>query len=294
MSDPGPTRFVPLFADHSRAWRDHRYVYPVVSRRSRGLSIGVNLNPDKVCNFDCIYCCVDRSTMPGRVEVDLDVLRQELRGMLALVRSGEIWRGLPFDRTPEPLRRLNDIAFSGDGEPTSFPGFLDACRVSADALRDAGLAGSTKLVVITNATLFHQPRVQEALRFLDGHNGELWAKLDAGTEEYYRLVERTSIPLQRVLDNLLLAARERPIVIQTLFMLVHGQPPPDPEIDAYIARLNDLVRAGGQVKLVQLYTIARDTAVEFVAPLPAPRLDAIGERVRAASGLNVETFYGPT
>lgn len=294
MSESGSTRFVPLFADHSRVWRDNRYVYPVLSRRSKGLSIGVNLNPDKVCNFDCIYCCVDRSTMPGRVEVDLDVLRRELRQMVELVRSGDIWRGMPFDRTPAPLQRLNDVAFSGDGEPTSFGGFLDACRIAADSLGEAGLAETTKIVVITNATLFHQPRVQEALRFLDRHNGELWAKLDAGTEDYYRLVERTSIPLQRVLDNLLLAARERPIVVQTLFMLVHGQPPPDAEIEAYVGRLHDLVQRGGQVKLVQLYTIARDTAVEFVAPLPAARLDAVAERVRSSTGLTVETYYGPS
>ena len=293
MTETGSPRFVPLFADHSRAWRDNRYVYPVISRRSKGLSIGVNLNPDKVCNFDCIYCCVDRSTMPGRVEVDLDVLRRELAQMLELARTGDIWRGLPFERTPEPLKRLNDIAFSGDGEPTSFPGFLDACRIAADTLRLAGLEGRVKLVVITNATLFHQPRVQEALRFLDEHHGELWAKLDAGTEPYYRLVERTTIPLQRVLDNLLLAGRARPIVIQTLFMHVNGQPPAGAEIDAYINRLNDLVREGAKLKLVQIYTIARDTAVEYVAPLTTVQIDAIGERVRQQTGLTVETYYGP-
>lgn len=293
MTETGSPRFVPLFADHSRAWRDNRYVYPVISRRSKGLSIGVNLNPDKVCNFDCIYCCVDRSTMPGRVEVDLDVLRRELAQMVELARTGDIWRGLPFERTPEPLKRLNDIAFSGDGEPTSFPGFLDACRIAADTLRLAGLEGRVKLVVITNATLFHQPRVQEALRFLDEHHGELWAKLDAGTEPYYRLVERTTIPLQRVLDNLLLAGRARPIVIQTLFMHVNGQPPAGAEIDAYINRLNDLVREGAKLKLVQIYTIARDTAVEYVAPLTTAQIDAIGERVRQQTGLTVETYYGP-
>src|ERR1041384_5902109 len=62
--------FVPLFTQHSRSWRENRYVYPVVSRRSKGLSIGVNLNPDKVCNFDCIYCCVDRKTPPVWRDVD--------------------------------------------------------------------------------------------------------------------------------------------------------------------------------------------------------------------------------
>src|SRR4051794_40604881 len=148
---------LPLFTQHSRSWRDNRYVYPVISRRSKGLSIGVNLNPDKVCNFDCIYCCVDR-TVPATIrEVDLEMLGDELKHMLELVTSGELFQQAPFDATPVHLRRLNDIAFSGDGEPTSFPKFEDACELSASLLQQAGLEQSVKLVVITNATLFHQP-----------------------------------------------------------------------------------------------------------------------------------------
>jgi wyosine [tRNA(Phe)-imidazoG37] synthetase (radical SAM superfamily) len=285
--------FVPLFTQHSRSWRDNRYVYPVVSRRSKGLSIGVNLNPDKVCNFDCIYCCVDR-TVPATIrEVDLEVLGEELKHMLELVKSGELFRQSPFDATPAHLRRLNDIAFSGDGEPTSFTEFEQACEVSASLLQQAGLESSTKLVVITNATLFHQARVQRALEFLDHHNGEIWAKLDAGTEEYYRLVERTSIPLQRVLDNILLAGKQRPIVIQSLFMKIHDESPSDRGIHEFVQRLIELKQRGCQIKLVQVYTVARGTAESYVRPLDKDQVDAIAEKVRA-TGLNVEAYYGPT
>src|SRR3954471_24333804 len=98
---------LPLFTQHSRAWQANRYVYPVISRRSKGLSIGVNLNPDKVCNFDCVYCCVDRTTPTTITEVDLDVLREELDGLLTLATSGEFFAQPPFDQTPEPLRRTN-------------------------------------------------------------------------------------------------------------------------------------------------------------------------------------------
>ena len=49
-----------LHSDHARLFEHNRFVYPVLSRRSGGISIGVNLNPDKICNFDCIYCQVDR------------------------------------------------------------------------------------------------------------------------------------------------------------------------------------------------------------------------------------------
>lgn len=287
-----PTKPVSLFTLHSRRWQDNRYVYPVISRRSQGLSVGVNLNPDKVCNFDCVYCCVDRSTMPGKVEVDLDVLSAELDHMLGLVETGAIWQQPPFDRTPEPLKRLNDVAFSGDGEPTSYPRFQDACAAASALLAKHGMPGA-KIVVITNATLFHQPRVRQALAYLDQHNGELWAKLDAGTEPYYRLVERTSIPFSRILDNLLDAGRARPIVIQSLFMRIDDVPPSDEEIDAYASRLRELKEAGCQIKYVQVYTIARTTAEAYVKPLENAEVDAIATRVRGV-GLEARAFYGPT
>src|SRR5438067_11698950 len=81
-----------LFAQHSRLWRDFRYVYPVISRRSKGLSIGINLNPGKACNFDCIYCSVKRTTRPQNRRVRIDEVRAELDEMLALVRHGEIFQ----------------------------------------------------------------------------------------------------------------------------------------------------------------------------------------------------------
>lgn len=284
--------FTPLFTRHSRSWQDNRYVYPVISRRSKGLSIGVNLNPDKVCNFDCVYCCVDRTTMPGKVEVDLGILRDELDHMLTLAVSGEIWAQSPFDTTPDSLKRLNDVAFSGDGEPTSFAGFKEACEIAFELIEKH--RSNAKIVVITNATLFHQPRVCDALAFLDGARGELWAKLDAGTEAYYKLVERSAVPFRRVLDNLLDAGRARPIVVQSLFMTLHGQGPDDAEISAYIDRLNELKFGGCQIKLVQVYTTARGTAEAYVGPLPRDRVDAICDAVRSRTGLTVEAYYGPS
>jgi wyosine [tRNA(Phe)-imidazoG37] synthetase (radical SAM superfamily) len=282
-----------LFTFHSRSWRSNRYVYPVISRRSKGLSIGVNLNPDKICNFDCIYCCVDR-TMPAAVrEVDLAVLGRELAAMLELATSGELFTQPPFDQTTPHLRRINDIAFSGDGEPTSFQEFGAACELATRLLEQARISRATKIVVITNATLFHRPRVQKALEFLDHHNGEIWAKLDAGTEAYYHLVERTSIPLKRVLDNIAHAGAVRPIVIQSLFMNIHGVAPSDAEIDAYVNRLRELVARGCQIKLVQVYTVARRTAEDYVTPLEPAAVDAIAHRVRGLE-LPAEAYYGPS
>jgi wyosine [tRNA(Phe)-imidazoG37] synthetase (radical SAM superfamily) len=286
-----PSSKLHLFTQHSRSWRENRYVYPVISRRSKGLSIGVNLNPDKVCNFDCVYCCVDRTAPTAVKEVVMEVLRGELDQMLGLAASGEIFQQPPFDQTPAELRRINDVAFSGDGEPTSFKGFGEACRIAAELIGAHGLT-QTKIVVITNATLFHRPGVTEALAFLDRHNGEIWAKLDAGTQGYYREIERTSIPLARVLENILEAGKTRPIVIQSLFMNVRGVPPSEKEIEAYVGRIRELIERGCKIKLVQVYTVARGTAEAYVTPLGDGVVDGIAGRVREL-GVAVEAYYGP-
>jgi wyosine [tRNA(Phe)-imidazoG37] synthetase (radical SAM superfamily) len=281
----------PLFTQHSRVWRSNRYVYPVISRRSKGLSIGVNLNPDQACNFDCVYCSVDRTAPPAIREVDMDVLRQELDHLLGLAASGALWTQEPFDRTPPELRRLNDVAFSGDGEPTAFPAFGEACHLAAELI--AWHAVACKIVVITNATLLDRPEVASALAYLDHANGEIWAKLDAGSEDYYRRVDRSKVPLRRVLANLLAAGRARPLVIQSLFMRLAGEPPPPSEIDAYLERLRDLAGSGCRIKLVQVYTVARAPAESFVTPLSAAEVDAIAARVRGL-GLVAEAYYGPS
>jgi wyosine [tRNA(Phe)-imidazoG37] synthetase (radical SAM superfamily) len=281
----------PLFAQHYRKWQGNRYVYPVISRRSKGLSIGVNLNPDRICNFDCVYCCVDRSgAAPSREHVDLDVLRQELDAMLACVVSGEIWQTAPFDTTPQPLRRLNDVAFSGDGEPTSSPSLPAASDLVAQLLQK--YKANARIVLITNATLLDRPSVNAALTFLDHHNGEVWAKLDAGDETLYRQVVRTQIPLQHIVDNILLAGRARPIVVQSMFLQIRGISPTVTQIEHYADRIRELVAAGCKVRLVQVYTIARPVHEAGLDPLPGRQLDAIVARLQK-DAIPAEAYYAP-
>src|SRR5262245_24786566 len=189
MPESIPTRRINLvLRDHRRTFEDNLYVYAVVSRRSKGVSIGLNLNPDKVCNFDCVYCQVDRKTPPIVRDVDLERLREELEDMLDLVTTGKLFEMERFRDTPPALRRLNDSAFSGDGEPTTCPEFAEIVELVADVKSHRGLH-KVKLVLITNATMFHRHLVKEALSTLDCNNGEIWAKLEAGTEAYYRQVD---------------------------------------------------------------------------------------------------------
>jgi wyosine [tRNA(Phe)-imidazoG37] synthetase (radical SAM superfamily) len=284
---------LPLHAQHGRRFETNRFVYPVLSRRSEGISIGVNLNPDKVCNFDCIYCQVDRRSESETRFVAIEALLTELDAMLALCETGELFETEKFCSTPVHLRRLNDIAFSGDGEPTTYNNFDELMRRCAEVKRRHGLDG-VKLVLITNASMFHRPHVQRGLEILDANQGEIWAKLDAGTEPYFQLIERTKIPFHQILANITRAARVRPIVIQSLFMRVAGAPPSREELVSYCDRLNEVLEAGGRISLVQIYTIARKPAENFVAPLTDGEVDTIVALVKAHTGLPAEAFYGAT
>lgn len=276
---------------HPRSYRGSTYVYPVLSRRARGVSIGINLNPDKICNFDCIYCQVDRTTEPRVRRVDEEALRRELVALLRETQSGDLFERPEFRSVPEPLRVVRDITFAGDGEPPSYANFKGVVE-DVLAIKKAAGFPDLKVILLTNATLIDRPKVKEAMRLMDGDHGEFWLKLDAGTEEYYRLVDRTTIPLAKVLANILEAARERPVVLQSLFMKVRGRGPAPDEIAAYCDRVSEIVSGGGRLSLIQVYTVARPPAESYVAPLADTEVDQIADAVRRrVPAVPVETFY---
>lgn len=276
---------------HDRHWRQFAYCYPVVSRRSGGLSIGINLNPDKACNFDCAYCQVDRTEPAPVTSVDLSVLETELAQLLDGVTDGSIFREPPLDSIEPSRRQLRDIAFSGDGEPTAYPHFDKAVQIAIDARRSHKL-DDAKLILLTNACYLEKPGVRAALSKLDENNGEIWAKLDAGTQAHYETVNRPNIPLDRVVHNIRDAARIRPIVIQSLWMRLHGQPPPEAELCEFAKRLDDILSTGGRIEHLQMYTVARRPADPRVSALSSDELDRAAATVRQRVNLPMEVYYG--
>jgi wyosine [tRNA(Phe)-imidazoG37] synthetase (radical SAM superfamily) len=280
------------FTNHSRQFQNNYYVYPVLSRRSRGVSIGVNINHDQVCNFRCLYCQVDRTNVPSIMPFDADKLARELHLVLELCTSQQLFQIPPFDQAPPALRRLNDIALSGDGEPTISPHFLQTCQVCAQLKASFNLP-DVKIIVITNATRLQHPEVMQALSILDDNNGEVWAKLDAGTEPFYRGINCSAVSFEQICRNITACARQRSIIIQTLFFALNHQPPSDSEIAAYIQRLEEILHAGGSLKLIQLHTIARDPHNTGVLPLADVQLDRIAGQLRARLDIPVELFYAP-
>lgn len=298
MNAPRTTESAPVLAahgNHPRQFKDFQFVYPVLSRRSRGISIGLNTNPSKACNFDCVYCQVDRSAAPVVRCFDLAGAEAELCALLAIVQSGALAQIPPFDAVPARLRRLNDIALSGDGEPTTVKNFSAVIEMVARH-KPPGV----KLVLLTNAAGLDRADVQRGLAVMDRHDGEVWAKLDAGTHAHYRQMNRTGIAFGRILRNITATARVRPVVIQSLFLKMNGQGPGVEEISAYCDRLCAVVAAGGKIKLVQVCTVARramtvvngSPAWQFVAALPDAEVDALADIVRQRTGLPVENYYG--
>jgi wyosine [tRNA(Phe)-imidazoG37] synthetase (radical SAM superfamily) len=289
VSDPAvPTHWLSV-RDHSRSFWDFTYVYPVVSRRSRGLSIGINLNPDKVCNFDCVYCEVDRVTPPRTRTLNLLQVRAELAAMIRLAQSGELGCDPKFIEAAPLTRIIRDIAFSGDGEPTMVPNFDECVQVAVD-LKTSQQLTDTRIVLITDAAGLDKASVRRGLALMDIHQGDIWAKLDAGTEDYFRKVNRSHVRFDRILSNLLLTASQRPIVIQSLFLRIHGEPITDAELGAYCDRLNELTAGGGRIREVHAYTIARPTPEPWATRLSREELDSRASVIRGRTGLKVEVF----
>ena len=280
---------MPLTQHHPRRFGTFQHVYPVISRRSGGLSLGINLSPSGLCNFACLYCQIlaettDRSTDSPLVPVDR--LEAELRQLVGSVKDGTLFEQTWLAQTPPAKRLLKDIAFSGDGEPTLSPQFAEVVRLVANIRREL-CTDSVKIVLITNASALHRVPVRTALEEMLQNNGEIWAKLDAGTPEFFQTVSRSKVSFQTICDNLTHFTQDFPVVIQTCFLALHGQGPSSEEIRHYSERLNAL----GKVLHVQIYTVARNTPEDWATPLDNGPLDDIAETVRQQTGLEVHTFY---
>lgn len=271
-----------------RDFLSNRFVYVTVSPRARGLSVGVNFCPNKQCNFDCVYCEVNRSIPARDQKVDVEVMGEELQNTLQLIQQGGLQLLPQFRTLPQQLLKLKHVCLSGDGEPTLCPDFLDAVQKVLQ-VRALGRTPFFKVVLVTNSSALDRPEVQDALKFFTRQD-EIWAKLDAGTDEFLRKVDHTEVPLEKILSNILLTARKRPVVIQSLFAAIDGSEPSMAEIDAYATRLEELVRAGAQISLVQIYSATRPMFHTECEHLSLRRLSQIAQTVRTKTGLKVEIF----
>jgi len=275
--------------DRPRDFLNNRFVYAVVSPRARGLTLGVNMNPDQRCNFDCLYCEVDRSTPPGQSVLDVGVVASELHRTLDHIQQGRLREHPQYHSLPAELLQLRHVALSGDGEPTLSSQFAEVVQAVVH-VRALGGFPFFKIVLLTNATGLDRSQVQESLKRFT-KSDEIWVKLDGGTQEYLDKVCRLKdVTLGKILSNILHLARQRPVVVQSLFPAINNEEPSAEDIEQYAHRLKELKSDGAQISLVQIYSANRPMSHAECGHLPLKTLSHIAQVVRQVSGLSAEVF----
>lgn len=267
--------------DHSRDSAGMTYVYPVVSRRAGGVSIGINLNINNACNWACVYCQVPGLKRGGPLPIDLHLLDRELREFLSQATHGDyLLRNAPAD-----ARRLVDVAFSGNGEPTSAPEFHAALECVEGALRDLGLLTRLKIRLITNGSLMHRPAVQRAIARIGELNGEVWFKVDAATVGGIERINRVHTSPRKVGVALERCARLASTWVQTCCFAYDGEPMSAIERSAY---LEFIAAVAGIIKGVHLYGLARPSMQPDASRLSNLSADAVQNLAQSISTLGVE------
>ncbi|SFU39635.1 Radical SAM superfamily protein [Nitrosospira multiformis] len=240
-------------ADHSRDITGMTYVYPVISRRAGGVSIGINLNPNNACNWRCIYCQVPNLSRGTAPAIDLAKLEAELRALLHEIVYGDFMQR----QVPAEARRLHDIALSGNGESTSAKEFEQVIELLGRVKADYDLPEALKLVLITNGSLIDRDSVQRGLSRMAIFNGEVWFKLDSVTREGRQLINNTRMSLKKMRRNLQLSASLCPTWLQTCVFQIDGMPPSRNESEAYLRFIEEFLSEGGVLEGVLLYGLAR-------------------------------------
>ena len=253
--------------DHGRDSAGLTYVYPVISRRSGGLSIGINLNPNNACNWRCIYCQVPDLKRGSSPKIELQQLKDELDGFLNDVIHGDFYDH--YD-VAEDLRTIKDIAISGNGEPTSAADFDQVVELIVQSIRQFDLHDKIKLVLITNGSLAHKKIVQSGLSTMNKINGEVWFKLDSATDTGLKTINNAGLSVDKVKENLKIMSALCPTWLQTCVFKLDGEYLSDNERGSYLQFLSWLKEGGIKIYGVLLYGLARPSM-----QVEAPRLSAV-------------------
>lgn len=239
--------------DHSRDSAGLTYVYPVISRRAGGVSIGINLNPNNACNWRCVYCQVPDLKRGSAPRINLNRLETELRSFLHELTAGDYMQ----QHVPLEARKIHDIALSGNGEPTSAKEFEPVIELIGRVKNDFALPAELKIVLITNGSLIHRPAVQAGLKRMGELNGEIWFKFDRASNKERQDINNTSISLRKIQEHLRIAASLCPTWLQTCVFQLDGMPPSNEETAAYLSFLQQLTHDEIPLQGVLLYGIAR-------------------------------------
>ena len=270
--------------DHSRESAGLKYIYPVISRRAGGLSIGINLNVNNACNWACVYCQVPNLVRGGPPPINLGQLETELRTFLKDVTQGDFLT----QNLPPEARRLVDVAFSGNGEPTSSPEFEESVICVEKVLHDLSLSENLKLRLITNGSFLHRPLVQRGIARIGALQGEIWFKVDRVRAEGMAKINGIQLTTERLHAALLHCTELAPTWIQTCYYAYDGVEVDDAEQQSYLDLLQEVRE---KIKGVHLYGLARPSLQADAAKLsnlPSDYFQCFAQRI-SALGIQVVT-----
>jgi len=268
-------------SDHNRDVSGMKYIYPVVSRRAGGVSIGVNLNVNNACNWRCVYCQVPNLTRGTPPPIELDLLEHELRTFLNYALHGDFMERYVAAED----RKLKDIAFSGNGEPTSAKEFPEVITLVEKVLLDFNLLGENqinpiKVRLITNGSLMDKQLILNSISHLARCNGEVWFKLDAGTKAGIARINDVNLNPQNHIERLKRCAEVCPTWIQTCMVAIDGEPPQESDVTAYLGLISQIKHV---VQGVHLYGLARpsyQTEAPRLSRLSSEWLETVAQRMR--------------
>ncbi|MCB1886875.1 MAG: radical SAM protein [Rhodocyclaceae bacterium] len=260
------------------------YVYPVLSRRAGGVSLGLNLNPNNACNWHCVYCQVPDLVRGKAPPIDLARLCAELRTFLDEIRRGTFMA----EHAPPEARQLKDLAFSGNGEPTSAADFARIVMAVGDIRNQSGFDDTVPVRLITNGSLMGRSEVLAGVEALSSYGGEVWFKVDAARRADVARINGVERSREQVLTHLERCASACRTWIQTCLFAWDGQLPDEAFLDAYLSLLEDAARFG--IEGVLLYGVARPSLqpeAPRVTAVPPDWLAEVGERITNKTGLTV-------
>ncbi len=227
-----------------------KYIYGPIKSRRLGLSLGVSLSANKVCDLDCIYCqwgSVGKTVFNRAEYVPADKIILELKYWL--------------QQHPQTAKKLEFITLSGLGEPT-----LNTC-IGALIKQIKEITG-LKIAVITNSTLLGEPEVRKGLLKAD----LIVPSLDAVDPEVFKQIDRPHpvIRLESMIDGLIALRKEfsGQIWLEIMFILgVNDRP-------EHIAQLLKIIPLINPDR-IQLNSPVRSTAEKNVLPVETARLEQI-------------------
>lgn len=227
----------------------YKHIFGPVHSRRLGISLGVDLIPYKVCNFDCIYCEVGRTNQLTNQRdhyLDLNQLFKELDDYLST----------------QPV--LNYITFSGAGEPTLNLDIAVIIQYIKSHYPQYPIA------LITNSSLLCQQQVREEIQEAD----LILPSLDAVSDSVFQKINRAHplVKAEQIVQGLIDFRKMYQGKIFLEIFIVAG-------VNDMYSELNLLKNACIDIKAdkIQLNSLDRAGSEDWVKPCDISHLNDIRE-----------------